>query len=690
MKLDLDRAHAQEKIQTSNYKNQHDFQGLIDSKGILISGPQELVGKRIVDTLGVSPDAILKTDIVEIPRPAQGMDAYSLIISGSHLTNAGLFLIRVEPISKYTAGPSWILWPVVFLGMASILMLMLVLIYKGFNERQRMYGQLQEAHTNLEGRVNQRTAALAETNRELKKEMTEREQAQKDLIQSEAKYRALAELLPQIVFETDSKGTFTFVNRSGLTAVGYTSEDLANGISLIDVISDEDGERALRNFVKALQQESTIGVESRIRKKDGTVFSVATYTAPIVHDNEIVGVRGVGVDTTELKKIQEELFQSQKMEAIGTLAGGIAHDFNNILTVIQGYCELLLMNKTDSDEEYGDLNIIMQTAWRGADLVKQILAFSRKAETQLRPVDLNREVDEALKMLSRTIPRMITIDAFPGDGLKRVNADPSQIHQVILNLAINARDAMPGGGRLTIETEDVQLDDKRLKKLIAAKPGNYVLLKVSDTGLGMAKQVKDRIFDPFYTTKAPGRGTGLGLSMVLGIVQAHGGYIFCDSKPGSGTNFEIYFPAIHCSEIPKYECSATNIRGGSETILVVDDEELVRDMGTRILTRAGYKVLTATDGEDAIELYKANKDEIALILLDLIMPKMGGQECFKNLLEMDPLVKVVIASGYSAETGFSESHQFPAKGFVAKPYNSREILQEIRRALDSDLVRIAS
>jgi CheY-like chemotaxis protein len=279
---------------------------------------------------------------------------------------------------------------------------------------------------------------------------------------------------------------------------------------------------------------------------------------------------------------------------------------------------------------------------------------------------------------------MIEIELVLADDLSPINADPTQVEQVLMNLAVNARDAMPDGGKLSIRTENVTLDAHYAKTHLGAKPGPFVLLSVSDTGKGMDKETVQHIFEPFFTTKRPGEGTGLGLAMVYGIVKQHGGHIMCYSELSQGTVFKIYFPALVRDEKPTESEPRPLPRGGSETILLVDDEELVRDLGVRILTKAGYTVITASDGKRALELYEANRQEISLVILDLIMPHMGGKKCLDELLSLDPAVKVVIASGYSADAPTKEALRSGAKGFVHKPYDIRQVLDVVREVLDKE------
>jgi len=385
----------------------------------------------------------------------------------------------------------------------------------------------------------------------------------------------------------------------------------------------------------------------------------------------------------EKENLSSQLLQAQKMEAVGTLAGGVAHDFNNLLQVVLGYSELILDDGQFPSQYKEDLARINQAARNGADLVQRLLTFSRKTEVKPRPLNLNRRIEQLQKMLSRTIPRMIEIELILASDLAAINADPTQMEQVLMNLAVNARDAMPEGGKLTIQTENVTLDEHYSRSHLDTKPGRYVMLSVADTGRGMDKETVQHIFEPFFSTKGPGEGTGLGLAMVYGIVKQHGGHIMCYSEPSQGTIFRMYFPALVSEETPLETTCRVMPKGGSETILIVDDEELVRDLGARILTKAGYKVIGASNGKEALKMYQENRDEISLILLDLIMPEMGGKQCLEELLSINPQVKVLIASGYSADGSTKESTEIGARGFVAKPYDVRQLLETVRNVLDS-------
>jgi two-component system cell cycle sensor histidine kinase/response regulator CckA len=385
------------------------------------------------------------------------------------------------------------------------------------------------------------------------------------------------------------------------------------------------------------------------------------------------------------KKLETQLLHAQKMEAIGTLAGGIAHDFNNLLQAISGYTQLLLMRKNSGDPDYGKLEVIQASTLKASELTKQLLIFSRKVESKLKPMDLNHEVMQVCKILQRTIPRMITIDLKLLESLKVINADSGQLEQILMNLGVNARDAMADGGSLTFQTENVHLDRGYTTSMLGATSGEYVLLTVTDTGHGMDKETLQHIFEPFYTTKEAGKGTGLGLAIVYGIVQNHKGYIEVDSRPGVGTTFRIYFPVLYAAGTEK--AVEANIQKepprGRERILIVDDEKTVLDIGRDLLNQYGYETILADGGEKAIEIYRKEKDRIDLVILDLIMPGMGGQKCFQELLSINPNIKIIISTGASAEEQVRQAFHSHPVGFISKPYQLRDMLEKVREVLDA-------
>ena len=373
------------------------------------------------------------------------------------------------------------------------------------------------------------------------------------------------------------------------------------------------------------------------------------------------------------------------MEAIGTLAGGVAHDFNNILAAIMGYTEFAQESAQEGLDCSGELNQVLSAAQRARDLVRQILTFSRKVEFQPKPLDLNREVRQTREVLGRTLPKMIDIVCELAPDLHPVHADANQMEQVLLNLGANAADAMPQGGRLAIRTENVSLDDESCRGRLEVEPGDYVLLTVSDNGQGMDENTRQQIFDPFFSTKPQGKGTGLGLSTVYGIVTGHGGHIFCTSRPGHGTTFSIYLPALVTDAVPAGAARAKpGALRGNESILLVDDEESLRRVVSAHLSRAGYSVRTAASGEEALEVFRGASREVDLVVLDLGMPGMGGLKCLGELLLLDPETRVLIASGYAADGQIQQSLERGAAGYIAKPYRKTELLSAVRRVLDRE------
>ncbi|MEW6326971.1 MAG: response regulator [Thermodesulfobacteriota bacterium] len=385
----------------------------------------------------------------------------------------------------------------------------------------------------------------------------------------------------------------------------------------------------------------------------------------------------------EKEILQEQLFQAQKMEAIGTLAGGIAHDFNNLLSGILGYASYGKMLLSEGHPVYRHIEIIEKSAERAAELVRQMLGFARGGKYQVRKVNCNQIIEEVVRLLSRTIDKSISIETHLTPDLAPILADMVQIQQVILNICINARDAMPQGGRLILETANVTLDEVYAWKHLGATPGRYILISISDTGIGMESAVKKRIFEPFFTTKEKGKGTGLGLAMVYGIVKSHGGYVNFYSEKGRGTRFNVYLPIARGDEFDIPATGPTAIPEGKETIFLIDDEEVIRDMGKEVLESLGYKVLLARDGSEALEIYAEKKDVIDLVILDIVMPRIGGKKTFKKLKEINPKIKVIISSGYSVNGEAQDMLNSGACGFIQKPYRVDELSAIVRQALDT-------
>jgi CheY-like chemotaxis protein len=372
------------------------------------------------------------------------------------------------------------------------------------------------------------------------------------------------------------------------------------------------------------------------------------------------------------------------MEAIGTLAGGFAHDFNNKLQVIAGYVELMLFNKDLPENYKHDMGIIKQAVDSSAELIKGMMVFSRKTPIELQPIALNKLVEQTRSMLNRSIPKTIEIDLLLADDLWTIKAAPNQIDQILMNLAVNASDAMQDGGSLTIETKNIVLDQEYFSFHTIVRPGRYVLIEVSDTGTGMDKETASHIFEPFFTTKGPGKGTGLGLSVVYGIVEQHGGIIICDSKPSKGTTFRIYFPAIEEVYEEQYSEKKKPPRGQGETILLVDDEPDFLELAGRTLNRANYTVIQAFNGKKALNLYEKHRAEIRLVIMDLLMPWMSGKQCLEALRKLDPNVRVLIASEAFNSEIEADLKEIGAKGLIAKPFDTPQLIEKIREIIDED------
>ena len=571
----------------------------------------------------------------------------------------------------------------------------------GFNDMltqiQKRDAELERHRHHLAEQVAARTVELVKTNEDLKEAIQAMQRAQEETAMAQTLFTAAIQQTPAGVMIVGARGNrIRLINEAALEIMGADKEE-ADDLFYLSGLSKwrfyrQDGtllppeELALPQVIK--QGKTFRNEEIKIVRADGTARWVLTNASPI-RDPEGKIIAGVMVfpDITERKQVWEEkarleahLQQAQKMEAIGTLAGGVAHDFNNLLQAILGYTQILLLDKKPGDRGYESLLEIDKAAERGAELSRQLLTFSRKVESRLRPLDLNHQVKEVAKLLRRTIPRMIAVELSLTEEVWTINADPVQLEQVMLNLALNTRDAMPEGGKLSFTTANVVLDEDYCRPR-GITPGPYVCLTVMDTGTGMDEQARAHLFEPFFTTKGPGQGTGLGLAMVYGIVQNHGGHITCESELGQGTVFRLYFPALG-GEISLTEAQETRtepLRGGQETILLVDDEENLRQLGQRMLQRFGYKLLTAASGEEALEVYQKERGRIDLVILDLVMPGMGGWGCLRELKKLDPNLKVILASGLAQELKAQEAG---ADGVLAKPYRLRQMLQAVRQALE--------
>ncbi|MEW6262881.1 MAG: PAS domain S-box protein [Thermodesulfobacteriota bacterium] len=519
-------------------------------------------------------------------------------------------------------------------------------------------------------------------------DITDRKQAEMALAASERSYRLVLENMKEgVVVVQDERIKYANSYALGLFAASMTEVAAAH---YLDFTCPDDREMIRERYRRRAQGEKIADrVGYRIQSASGKSIWVEGHASDFIWEGRqasmvfFTDITDRKVAEEEKQKLQIQLYQSQKMEAVGILAGGIAHDFNNLLQAIQGYTEIMLLNISEKDPKRHNLKAIYQASERAAQLVRQLLLFSRKVETAKKPVELNQEIDQAIRILERTLPKMIDIELHLASRPWTINADPVQMEQILLNLGTNAADAMPEGGKLIIETANVTLAADQAPNHSGVTPGRYVLLVVSDTGHGMDKETVEHVFEPFFTTKEIGKGTGLGLASVYGIVKSHGGYIECHSEIGLGTTFKIYLPALERMDADEAKAIADSPpKGGTETILLVDDDNSVREFAAQALQSLGYKVLMAASGERALEVYSNKSHKIDLVIIDIGMPGMGGHKCIQEILGMDTSAKILIASGYPIDGQVKKSLEGGAKGYIGKPYHLADLLHEVRSVLD--------
>ncbi|HZI21844.1 MAG TPA: MASE1 domain-containing protein [Gemmatimonadales bacterium] len=509
-----------------------------------------------------------------------------------------------------------------------------------------------------------------------------RQRAERALREANASLRAVIESSPLAIYTLDGTSTVRSWNRAAEALYGWRADEVV-GRPLPTIGHDREDHLQLRERV--LRGETLRGVEVSRRRKDGSPVTLSLSVAPVYDAaGQVTGMLSIAADLTELRQLEVQYRQAQKMEAVGRLAGGIAHDFNNLLTAILGTTSLLLEDLGPEARVRPDIQEIEKAAKQAAGLTRQLLIFSRQQVLEPRVLDVNALVGDLERMLRRLIGEDIELRTTLDAGLGAVRADPGQLEQAIVNLVVNARDAMPQGGRLTIETANAELDQGYVGSHTPAQPGPYVLLAVSDTGVGMDVQTQARLFEPFFTTKEPGRGTGLGLATVYGIVKQSGGYIWAYSELGRGSTFKMYLPRVAATpETLAAAPAVAPLARGSETILVVEDQEEVRKLAQRVLETRGYTVLTAADGHEALAVAARYAQRIDLLVTDVVMPRINGRELALRIAAVRRNLPVLYVSGYTGEAIREHGLLEPGVAFLQKPFTADALAGKVREVLDA-------
>lgn len=510
-------------------------------------------------------------------------------------------------------------------------------------------------------------------------DIAEQKQTQEALRQSEERFRELSEMLPETIFEMDFNNKVTFLNKGGLEKFQYEADDLKDDFSMLRLFPQKEHAK-LQNNVNQIKEGQNLGLNEYIAvRKNGDEFPVMARSTVVMRDGKIVGVRGFLIDISEKKLLEKQIRNAQKMESIGTLAGGVAHDFNNLLMGIQGRTSLAKSSSGPNDPSYEHLLSIEEYVQSASNLTNQLLGFARSGKYVLKTTDMSQLISKTAEMFSRTNKDLHIVSELQPD-LWAVEVDKTQIEQVLLNLFINAWQAINGKGELLIQTSNVDITEAESSPL-PVDPGQYIRIIVADSGPGMDAKTQEKIFEPFFTTKDRTRGTGLGLASAYGIIKNHKGFIDVFSENGDGASFQIHLPAT--MEIPEVAAEPEDkILTGSETILIVDDESLVIDVASEMLELLGYTVIAVKSGEEAISLFHEKSNEIDLVILDMIMPGLSGEETFVELRLINPDISVLLSSGYSVDGQATKILEMDCNGFIQKPFDLLKISRKIREVLE--------
>ncbi len=549
----------------------------------------------------------------------------------------------------------------------------------GFNI---MVSEIQKRDDFLEKQVAGRTAELTQANEELREEIAERKRWEAE----RARLASAIDQAKETVVIMDADGTILYINPAMEEVLGYTRENI-KGKNAFQSESGIYDQKFYDDIWQTISGGNAWSGRVSFKKTSGSLRDFETSITPIRFQSETInGYVAIGRDVTHELRLEKELRQAQKMEAIGTLAGGIAHDFNNILAAIIGYSEMVIKSLPEKSKEQRKMEHVLTASHRAKDLVKQILAFSRQGEQEKKPIQLQIVINEALKLLRASLPTTIDIQTELNSKASLI-ADPIQMHQLLMNLCTNASYAMQErGGVLKICLQEVEVDREQAEQSYDLQPDRYLQLTVSDSGTGIPQEIIDRIFDPFFTTKGVGKGTGLGLAVVHGIVKSHGGSISVESQPGSGTSFHVFLPRLE-EAIQEEAAMLEKLPLGSESILFVDDEELLTDVAQDMLESLGYSVETINSSKDALVLFREDPDRFDLVITDQTMPHMTGFELAKNFFQIRPELPLILCSGYSETVSTRTAKQIGIHRFIMKPFNVREIADAVRTVLDEQAAK---